>query len=136
MNRVVSFLGLIRKAGKLDVGEEPVGSAARAKSAKLIILANDTTDNTIRRASHFASVAKAPYVSVPLTKTELGSAIGRPPCAMISINDIGLAANLVGKLVPSNPELYTELYEELNIKAEKTLKRKKQTKPRKHTKRQ
>lgn len=126
MNNVASFLGLIRKAGKVDIGEEPVGAACRSRASSLVVIANDTTDNSIRRASHFASIAKVPHVSIPLGKAQLGDALGRPPCAMISINDIGFAAALIKKLMSTDPTLYTSAYEELVPKAKKSIARKKE----------
>ena len=35
---ILHLLGLARKAGKLELGEEPVGAACRAKHAKLMQL--------------------------------------------------------------------------------------------------
>ena len=32
--QVLSLLGLAKKAGRVEVGEEPVGAAARAKKAR------------------------------------------------------------------------------------------------------
>ena len=50
---ILHLLGLARKAGKLELGEEPVGAACRAKHAKLMLLASDAAPNTRRRAAHF-----------------------------------------------------------------------------------
>ena len=59
MDKLLNLIGLAKKAGKLEVGEEPVGAAARSKHARLILIASDAADNTRRRALHFAeAVAK------------------------------------------------------------------------------
>ena len=34
MERILSMLGLAHKAGRVEIGEEPVGSSARAKKAR------------------------------------------------------------------------------------------------------
>lgn len=39
--QVLSLLGLAKKAGRVEVGEEPVGAAARAKKARVILVAQD-----------------------------------------------------------------------------------------------
>ena len=57
MDKLLNLIGLAKKAGKLEVGEEPVGAAARSKHARLILIASDAADNTRRRASE--DVAKA-----------------------------------------------------------------------------
>ena len=51
------LLGLARKGRRIEVGEEPVGGACRARKCKLLILAADAADNTVRRAEHFAEAA-------------------------------------------------------------------------------
>ena len=38
---ILSMLGLALKAGRVEVGEEPVGAAARAKKARVIFVAQD-----------------------------------------------------------------------------------------------
>ena len=50
MDKLLNLIGLAKKAGKLEVGEEPVGAAARSKHARLILIASDAADNTRRRA--------------------------------------------------------------------------------------
>ena len=46
--QVLSLLGLAKKAGRVEVGEEPVGAAARAKKARVILVAQDA-GRTARR---------------------------------------------------------------------------------------
>ena len=36
---ILSMIGLAKKAGQVEIGEEPVGSAARAKEARVILVA-------------------------------------------------------------------------------------------------
>lgn len=126
MDSFASFLGLIKKAGKLDIGEEPVGAACRAKKSSLVITACDAAPNSVRRATHFAEIGQVPSLSVPMGKEVLGQTLGRPPCAMVSINDIGFAATLVKKLSHSNPDVYDLIGLELEQKAAKGLQRQKE----------
>ena len=46
---ILHLIGLAKKAGKLEIGEEPVGAACRARQAKLVLLAADAAPNTFRR---------------------------------------------------------------------------------------
>ena len=39
---ILHLIGLAKKGGKLEVGEEPVGAACRARQAKLVLLAGDS----------------------------------------------------------------------------------------------
>ena len=98
MDNVLHLLGIARKAGRVEVGEEPVGASARARQARLILVASDAADNSARRAAHFAQAGKAPWFRVPYTKGELGGTVGRASCAMLALTDVGLAAALLARL--------------------------------------
>ena len=54
MDNIPSLLGLALRAGRLAVGEEPVGAACRCHKGYLLLLASDAADNTIRRALQFS----------------------------------------------------------------------------------
>lgn len=123
MSNVLHMLSIARKAGKLEVGEEPAGAAARAHQAKLLIVARDAADNTYRRVRHFADQGNTTWVSVPYTKVELGAAIGHSACALIAVMDMGIAAALVRGLAQEDPEKFSLTMEQMNAKAEKALRR-------------
>lgn len=117
------LLGLARKAGRIEVGEEPVGAACRARKAKVLLLAADAAENTVRRAEHFAEAGAALCVQTPYTKSQLGGAVGRESCAMAALTDAGLAASLMKKLAAVDPEKYGEAAAALDTKAQKVLQR-------------
>ena len=54
----MNLIGLAQKAGRLAVGEEPTGAAARARDARLILVAADAAENSVRRVRHFAETAE------------------------------------------------------------------------------
>ena len=113
MDKVLSFLGLAKKAGRVETGEEPVGAAARARTARLILLAQDAADNTARRAKHFAETGRCPLVTIPADKATLGAALGRTQCAMAAVTEIGFAAAAARKLAEIDPARCGETAEEL-----------------------
>ena len=100
---ILRLLGLAKKAGRLEIGEEPVGAAARARKARLILLAADAAPNTCRRAAHFGQAGQVLQLTLPTTKEELGFALGRSSCAMLALTDKGFAASLAGKLAQEDP---------------------------------
>ena len=116
------LLGLARKAGRIEVGEEPVGAACRARKAKLL-LACDAADNTARRAEHFAQAGNTLCVRVPFTKEQMGGTVGRGSCAMAALTDAGMAASFLNKLAQVDPEQYGEAAAALDTKAQKVLQR-------------
>lgn len=90
-NKALGLLGISHKGGNVEIGEEPVGSAAAAGKARLIILAGDAADHTLRKARSFASRHGTPLIVSDGTKNELGAVFGRNSVAMLAITDIFLA---------------------------------------------
>lgn len=125
MDSISSFLGIIKKAGKLEIGEEPVGAACRARKSALVITASDAAENSVRRATHFAEAGQVPILTVSLDKAQLGQSLGKSPCAMISINDIGFAAALLKKITEVSP-VDPEILASIELKANKALQRQKE----------
>lgn len=124
MDSIPSLLGLALRAGRLAVGEEPVGAACRAHKAYLLLLACDAADNTIRRAHHFCQAGSNTILAVlPFTKAELGGCLGRVSCAMLAVSDIGFAAAVADKLAKADPDTYGDAREQLSQKAARAKKR-------------
>ena len=120
----LNLIGLALKAGRLEIGEEPVEAACRGKRARVLLLASDAAENSARRAERFAQAGKVPCVTVPAVKAELGHAVGRASCAMLALTDAGLAASLMKKLAAQDKG-FAEQADALARAAERTLRRQK-----------
>ena len=125
-NNILNMLGLALRAGRLEVGEEPVGAVCRARDCRLIIVARDAADNTFRRVRHFADAGQCLWISVPFTKDELGGAVGRTSCAMLAVTDIGFAESIAKKLAAVDSEKYARTAEQLAVKAQRAAERRKE----------
>ena len=121
---LLSTLGLCKRAGMLAVGEEPVEAVARARDARVILLAADASENTVRRAAHFAEAGQCLWLRLPFSKDEFGRAVGRTSCAVAAVTDIGFAAALVRRLAQENPDAYKDAAERLELKARRASERK------------
>ena len=77
MDNILHLVGLAKRAGQLESGDEPVGAACRARSCRLILVARDAADNTFRRVRHFADAGACLWLSIPYDKEQLGAAAGR-----------------------------------------------------------
>ena len=126
MDKLLNLIGLAKKAGKLELGEEPVGAAARAKQARLLLLASDAADNTCRRAKHFSEAGECVCLSLEATKEALGKALGRTSCAMLAITDIGFAEAIAKKLAEGDEARYGEAAEKLALKARRAAERRRE----------
>ena len=94
----MNLIGLAQKAGRLAVGEEPTGAAARARDARLILVAADAAENSVRRVRHFADAGQCLWCRIGADKDALGRAVGRSSCAMLAVTDIGFAEAIAKKL--------------------------------------
>lgn len=92
---ILSLLGLSLRGGRLAVGEEPVEAVARARDARVLLLAADAAEGTRRRCEHFAQAGDCLWLQLPFTKAELGRALGRTAVATAAVTDVGLAAALL-----------------------------------------
>ena len=118
-NKALNYLSLARKAGLAELGEEPVGAAARAGKAYVILVASDASDHTWRRAKSYAAGTEQQCVRLKCTKDEMGFAIGRTSLAIAAITDVQLALALVKALPKADPQTL----EILTTKATKAKKR-------------
>jgi len=121
VDKVLNYLALARKGGRAELGEEPVGAAARVLKAHLILVASDASDHTWRRAKSFAAGTDQQCVRLAVTKEEMGFVVGRQSLAIAAITDVQLALAMVTGL--GEPEKHKAVLEVLAAKAEKAKKR-------------
>ena len=100
MDKALSYMALARKAGRIELGEEPAGAAARSLRACLILVASDASDHTWRRAKSFVAGSDQQCIRVPFTKDRMGQAIGREALALAAFTDPALALAFVKALPP------------------------------------
>ena len=126
MDKALNYLSLARKAGRIELGEEPVGAVARAKKARLILVACDAGDHSWRRAKSFVAGTEQLCMKVPFTKDQLGEAIGRTSLAMAAFTDPAMALAFVKAL--GEPEKHREALEALDKRTQRILQRQKEQK--------
>ena len=117
MDKARNYLSIARKAGRIELGEEPAGAAARAHIARLVVVAADASDHTWRRAKSFVSGTDQICIRIPYSKEELGEAIGRQALAIAAITDPALALAFLQAL--DQPEKYRDALEALAQKTKR-----------------
>lgn len=125
MRGVLSMLGLAKKAGCVEIGEEPVGAVSRAKKARVIFTAQDAGASSVRRAMSFAQTGACLCLTMPTDKDTLGSALGRTSVAMCAVTEVGFASAIVAKLAALD-EKFKPAAEQLEAKAIRAAERKKE----------
>ena len=118
-NKALNYLSLARKGGLAELGEEPVGAAARAGKAYVVLVASDASDHTWRRAKSYVAGTEQQCVRLESSKDEMGFAVGRTSLAIAAITEVQLALALVKAL----PKADAQVLEVLTAKAAKAKKR-------------
>jgi len=86
---LLKTLGLMRRAGKLSAGEDGVRQAVRKRSARLILVAADASENAVKRGEGFADAAQVPLIRLDADKDTLCRALGVNGGAMFAVCDEG-----------------------------------------------
>lgn len=128
MSKALNYLGIAKKAGWIEVGEENTGIAVRGGKARLVLLAADASDNARRRAEGFVARTNTPLLTVPFTKTEISDMTGKSGCSMAAFTDIGLAHSFVSALEQEHGEAFSELAGLLGERLKKAKQRKSEAK--------
>lgn len=134
MDKALNYLSLARKAGRVELGEEPAGAAARAQKAWLVIVASDAADHTWRRGKSFVAGTRQQCIRAPYTKDQLGQAIGRASLALAAFTDPAMALGFLKAL--GKPEAYAEAMESLNDRTKRVRQRQAEEKAHLRNKRQ
>lgn len=96
MNKLYSYLGLAMRAGKITAGEDAVLHSIRAGEAKIVIVAGDASNNSIKTYGDKCTYYNIPYV-IASTRSELGSSIGKAERVAVAVCDSGFAKLIMEK---------------------------------------
>ena len=133
MDKALNYIALARKAGRIELGEEPVGAAARAQKARLVIVAEDASGHTWRRALSFVAGTGQECIRIPYSKDDMGLAIGRSALAIAAFTDAALALAFVKAL--NQPEKYKAVLESLDKRTRRILQHQEEEKAHQRNKR-
>lgn len=83
INKTLSALGLIKRAGKLVLGFDGATECMREKSKeeKLAIISCDASEKTAKRFKDKAATYGVRIEELSFTGREIGEAVGKGPCA-------------------------------------------------------
>ncbi len=93
-SRFFSNLGLAMRAGKVISGEDAVIESIRSGEAKLVIVAEDASESTLKKIND-----KCSHYQVPIhqygSREQLGGSIGKETRVVIAVADGGFARLLL-----------------------------------------
>lgn len=92
-NKVLSLLGLAKRAGKVVSGEFSTETAVKSSKAYLVVVSEEASENTKKKFSNMCT-----YYRVPIyfygKKEELGKCIGQEFRASLAVTDPGFSEAL------------------------------------------
>lgn len=89
-NKIYGYLGLAARGRKLVSGEFMTEKAVKEGSARLVILAENASDNTKKMFGNMCEFYQVPLYTMS-NKELLGHAIGKQIRASLAVTDDGLA---------------------------------------------
>ena len=96
-DKVLSMLGLAAKAGVIASGEFSTEKSVKEGKAFLVIVAEDSSDNTKKHFRDMTTFYEVPMYTYS-NKEMLGHAIGKEFSASLSVNSENFATNIEEKI--------------------------------------
>lgn len=93
-DRLLSLLGLCRRAGRLTIGCDPVKESVTKGEAQLVLFAKDASANTLKDVASVAEKAGVKTVTIAYDKKEISASVGKL-CAVAGVNDGGFAKKIL-----------------------------------------
>lgn len=94
MNRLVSFLGLVRKSGRLSLGGDCVKQAMIEKKSELLVVACDVSERSLTKFKKLANSFNVDTLLIRESMKDLETMLGKK-IGLISINDKKLAKKII-----------------------------------------
>lgn len=102
-DKTLGFLGILRRAGKITIGCDPVCDSAAKGKAKLILMAEDISENTKKTVLKNTQEYRLHTYIIKCSKSDLSAAVGKQ-AAVISVDDEKAASSVEQKLADDKEE--------------------------------
>ena len=96
-NKIYGLLGLARRAGKVSFGTESSIETIEKKKAKLVILAEDSSDRTKKNFKELSEKLNIPF-RIAGTIEDLSKSIGQVNKAVLVIKDENFAKEILKRI--------------------------------------
>ena len=97
MSKVLNYLGLSKRAGKLVQGTDAVLKNLRSKQTYIMFVANDASLATIEKVTKKGAFYNIPVIT-KFSTDELSHSLGEQNIKVIAINDIGFKKAIMKEL--------------------------------------
>lgn len=97
MDKALGMLGLAKRAGKIAAGEFLCEKAVKSGQSRLIIIANDISDNGRKAICDACRYYSVPYIVYGVAE-ELGKVTGTDRRCVVSVNDENFKNAILSKI--------------------------------------
>ena len=104
LQKALSLLGMAKRAGAVASGVEGVRSLCRSGKARLVLSAEDSSENSAKRIADCCAFYGVRHMSLSCSMAELGHAIGTNEVAAAAVGDAGLARASLKSLAPQQEQ--------------------------------
>ena len=102
-NKVLSLLGLSKKAGRLVSGEFSTETAVKTGKACLVLVSREASENTKKKFYDMCRYYQVPIYTIG-SKEELGRAIGKEYRASLALTDENFSRAVINKIEKTRHE--------------------------------
>lgn len=92
--KLLSFLGLAKRAGQLAVGFDSVADTIKSGNAVLIVFSSDISNNSEEKIRRLAGSNNVNAIKIDALMSEIGNYIGKVS-GIIAVKDKNFAKNIV-----------------------------------------
>lgn len=96
-NKIYGMIGLARRAGKVSFGTESAIETIEKKKAKLVIVAEDSSDRTKKNFKELSEKLNVPF-RIAGTIEDLSQSIGQVNKAVLVIKDENFAKEILKRI--------------------------------------
>ena len=93
--KLLRFIGLAMKAGKLMLGDVRAVESIRSGKAKLVLISKDASDNTKKKYRNMCEYRNLKLLDIFSDRNEFGQCIGRDFAVVAAVEDDGFAKRIV-----------------------------------------
>ena len=110
IDRLCKMIGLAKRASRLQCGTEMCCEAVRAGKARLVLLAENVSENTKKKVQNCCTYYRSACQMLPIDADRLSHAVGNSmSLAAVAVTDDGFAQAITALLVdPSQSDISTK----------------------------
>lgn len=97
MNKLTSSITFCKRLGKLTAGFDAVKDKLDSKEAKLILLASDLSQKTLKEIEYLCGIFEVPFYQTAITLDEYWYLIGKRS-GVLAVTDSGFARKIQQQL--------------------------------------